>query len=111
MFESFDTNGDGRIDATELGRALGNYGYARLPNTPTSSLTSALLSLHVPPNILNRVVKKYSDPRYGDRLDLDQFVCASVVVRQMCNLYEKCNVGGGSNVTRDAFLLAVIALP
>jgi Ca2+-binding EF-hand superfamily protein len=34
MFDSFDVDRDGRIDATELGRALAHYQYA---NSPTSS--------------------------------------------------------------------------
>lgn len=83
------------------------------PTTPTSSLTGALFSINVPSHILDRVVKKYSDPRRGRRpeMDLDQFVCACVVVRRMCDLYEKCSAGGRSNVSRDEFLLAVISLP
>jgi len=95
MFDSFDTDRDGRIDATELGRALGHY------------------RIHVPPRVLDVVVKKYSDPRHGRRaeMDLDQFVCACVVVRRMCDLYDRCNAGGRSSVSRDEFLLAVIALP
>lgn len=30
MFDSFDTNGDGRIDAADFGRALAYYEYAKL---------------------------------------------------------------------------------
>jgi Ca2+-binding EF-hand superfamily protein len=33
MFDSFDIDGDGRIDAADLGRALAHYKYA---NSPTS---------------------------------------------------------------------------
>lgn len=113
MFESFDTDRDGRIDATELGSALGHYRYARFPSHPDFFTNGALFSIHVPPHILDRVVKKYSDPRRSRRpeMDLDQFVCACVVVRRMCDLYEKCSAGGRSNVSRDEFLLAVISLP
>ena len=32
MFDSFDTDRDGRIDASELGNALTHYKYARLSN-------------------------------------------------------------------------------
>jgi hypothetical protein len=105
MFDSFDSDRDGRIDATELGRALDHYG------------------LRVGRHVLNLVVKKYGIipsrrlPGYGSpqpqprQMDLDHFVCASVVVREMCELYEKCNAGGRSQTSRDEFLLAVISLP
>lgn len=104
MFDSFDADRDGRIDAIELGRALDHY------------------RLHVGPHVLDTLVKKYGtipstnwppsnqfQPR--PQMDLDHFVCASVVVREMCDLYEQCGAGGGSQISRDDFLLAVISLP
>ena len=52
------------------------------------------------------------------RMDLDHFVCACVVVRQMCELHDRCTGGGPgapgqgqSRVSRDEFLEAVISLP
>jgi hypothetical protein len=45
------------------------------------------------------------------QMDLDQFLCACVVVQKMCELYEKCKAGGRSEVSRDEFLQAIIALP
>jgi len=107
MFDSFDQDGDGRIDSEELGRALAHY------------------HLRVGPHILDMLVRKYgivAPPRsrvsYGQpyghprpQMDLDSFVCASVIVRQMCDLYERCKGGGRSQISRDDFLQSVIALP
>jgi len=110
MFDSFDGDRDGRIDATELSRALAHY------------------QLHVGPHVLDMIVKKYGSRNrlpasgYGNvqvqhqvqhrpQMDLDQFVCASVVVREMCDLYEKCKAGGRTQISRDEFLRAVISLP
>ncbi len=45
------------------------------------------------------------------QMNLDQFVCASVVVRQMCELYERCSAGGRPQISRDQFLQSVICLP
>ena len=56
-------------------------------------------------------------PGYPPRIqmDLDHFVCAGVVVRQMCELYDKSTVGGPrpgkSQISRDQFLETVISLP
>jgi Ca2+-binding EF-hand superfamily protein len=36
MFDSFDEDRDGRIDATELSRALAHYQYANSPITSSS---------------------------------------------------------------------------
>ncbi|KAN0119128.1 hypothetical protein V8E52_004575 [Russula decolorans] len=108
MFDSFDADRDGRIDAIELGRALDHY------------------RLHVGRHVLDMLVKKYGMvpprnrlPGYGNQpqvqprpqMDLDHFVCASVVVREMCEMYEKCKAGGRPQISRDEFLLAVISLP
>jgi Ca2+-binding EF-hand superfamily protein len=95
MFDSFDADNDGRIDAGELGRALGHYG------------------IQVNRGTLDKLVRKHSSARRGHRpeMDLDQFVCACVVVRRMCQLYDSCNAGGGSSISKDDFLQAVIALP
>jgi len=106
LFDSFDIDRDGRIDAAELGQALAHY------------------NLHVGQSILDMLVNKYGitapwnqRPGYPHRLqmDLDHFVCACVVVRQMCELYDKCTVGGPkpgkSQISRDRFLETVILLP
>jgi len=108
MFDSFDDDKDGRIDANELAGALGYY------------------DLHVGPTVLEMLVNKYGlkpsrnrPPRYGGaprpQLDLDHFVCACVVVQQMCVLYERCGAGGQgpehSRIGRDEFIRAVISLP
>jgi len=85
MFDSFDADNDGTIDASELSRALAHY------------------NLHVGTPILNTLVKKYGIKRSRNlhpshpartQMDLDHFVCACVVVRQMCDLYDKCSAGG-----------------
>ncbi|KAI0290697.1 hypothetical protein BC826DRAFT_529110 [Russula brevipes] len=110
MFESFDEDSDERIDASELDRALAHY------------------ELHVGPSILDLLVKKYGipprngPPSYGHpprlQLDLDHFLCACVVVQQMCALYDSCNPGGQADqgsgsptISRDEFIRAVISLP
>jgi len=108
MFDSFDEDKDGRIDANELAGALGYY------------------ELHVGPTVLEMLVNKYGltpsrnrPPRYGDpprpQLDLDHFVCACVVVQQMCVLYDRCGAGGQgpehSRLGRDEFIRTVISLP
>ncbi|KAI0302886.1 hypothetical protein B0F90DRAFT_1916983 [Multifurca ochricompacta] len=116
MFDSFDIDHDNRIDGTELGRALAYY------------------NLHVGPSVLDILVKKYGTiapqnqqrhlgyspaPVLAPRLqvDLDHFVCACVVVQQMCGLYDRFNQGGGGGavvpqqMSRDEFLIAVISLP
>jgi len=107
MFTSFDGDRDGKIDASELGRALAHY------------------NLQVGPPILNLLMNKYGIPPppnqypgYPPRLqmEIDHFVCACILVRQMSELYDKC-IGGGpggpgqSRVSRDEFLEAVISLP
>jgi len=108
MFDSFDADRDGKIDANELGQALAYY------------------NIHVGRPILDMLVKKYGititsptnqNPRQPPRLrlDLDHFVCACVVVRQMCELYDKITAGvptsGQPRISRDEFLQDVIALP
>ncbi|KAI0302850.1 hypothetical protein B0F90DRAFT_175797 [Multifurca ochricompacta] len=116
MFDSFDIDRDNRIDGTELGQALAYY------------------DLHVGPSVLDILVKKYGTiapqnqqrhlgyspaPVLAPRLqvDLDHFVCACVVVQQMCGLYDRFNQGGGGGavvpqqMSRDEFLIAVISLP
>ena len=108
MFDSFDTDHDGRVGSTELGRALDHYRYDRLLPRLRSP-TGTLLSTRVTPRILDMTMEKYcGPPRDGRRpgLGLDQFVCACMVIRQMCQLYER-----RSNVSRDEFLLAILALP
>jgi len=104
MFESFDIDRNGKIDADELGRALAHY------------------DLRVGPLVLDLLVKKYASamPRtrshYGaplprPQIDLDRFVCACVVVRQMCQLYDQCSGYGAAQISRDDFIRAVISLP
>ncbi|KAI0302876.1 hypothetical protein B0F90DRAFT_178637 [Multifurca ochricompacta] len=100
MFDSFDDNQDGIIDAGELANALNHY------------------DLHVGPAIIDILVRKYgtypSMPSGGrmnkglPQIELDRFVCACVVVQQMCVLYERCNAG---QVSRDEFLLSILRLP
>ncbi|KAI0250846.1 hypothetical protein BJV78DRAFT_522756 [Lactifluus subvellereus] len=106
IFDSFDTDHDGRIDASELGRALSYY------------------DLHVGPTGIDMLVKKYGTTTPQNRhrhdripprpyVDLDHFVCACVVVRQIYGLYDKCSAGeaGQTPMTRDEFFQAVISLP
>ncbi|KAF8495964.1 hypothetical protein F5888DRAFT_1707925 [Russula emetica] len=105
MYDSFDYDRDGSIDASELGSALAYY------------------NLHVGSDILDMTVRKYEialsrnqHPGYGGisprpQLDLDGFVCACVVVRSMFELYERCSAGGQLQISRDEFLRAVISLP
>jgi hypothetical protein len=104
MFESFDIDGNGKIDANELGQALAHY------------------DLRVGPLVVDLLVKKYATapPRnrshYGGppprpQIDLDRFVCACVVVRQMCQLYDQVSGYGASQISRDDFIRAVISLP
>jgi Ca2+-binding EF-hand superfamily protein len=40
MFDSFDTDGDGKIDAIELGSALAHYQYAITFSDHPTSLTN-----------------------------------------------------------------------
>jgi len=104
MFESFDIDRNGKIDADELGRALAHY------------------DLRVGLPVLDLLVKKYAaaaprtrgyqnGPPPRPQIDLDRFVCACVVVRQMCQLYEQCTGYGAAQISRDDFIRAVISLP
>ncbi|KAH9005398.1 hypothetical protein EDB86DRAFT_1440665 [Lactarius hatsudake] len=100
MFDSFDYNQDGIIDATELSNALSHY------------------NLQVGPLVINFLVHKYgTHPTNGQsgppQIELDRFVCACVVVQQMCALYDRCGAGraGSMEVSRDEFLLAILRLP
>jgi len=109
MFESFDVDRNGKIDADELGLALAHY------------------DLRVGPTVLDLLVKKYAaappprnrGPHYGapppppppPQINLDRFVCACVVVRQMCQLYDQCSGYGAAQISRDDFIKAVISLP
>jgi hypothetical protein len=60
MFESFDTDDSGTIDANELSRALAHYKYGS-SQIFRFSHSRLLLSLHVGPPILNMLVKKYGE--------------------------------------------------
>jgi hypothetical protein len=60
MFDSFDSDRDGKIDATELGSALAHFQYAGLSNHPIFFSTN-VLSLRVAPHILDMVIKKYGE--------------------------------------------------
>lgn len=100
MFESFDYNRDGIIDAAELESALNHYE----------------LSVGLP--VINFLVHKYgthltNDQNGPPQIELDRFVCACVVVQQMCVLYERCGLGrtGPMEVSRDDFLLSILRLP
>jgi hypothetical protein len=46
-------------------------------------------------------------------VDLDQFVCACVAVRQIYGLYERCSAGRieQGQIPRDEFIQAIISLP
>jgi Ca2+-binding EF-hand superfamily protein len=61
MFTSFDGDRDGKIDASELGRALAHYKYASLPTFWFFSLLRSSLSLEVGPPILNLLMNKYGE--------------------------------------------------
>jgi len=100
MFESFDYNQDGIIDAGELASALNHY------------------ELRVGPPVINFLVHKYGTHATDGhnrppQIELDRFVCACVVIQQMCVLYDRCEIGraGPMEVSRDDFLLAVLRLP
>jgi Ca2+-binding EF-hand superfamily protein len=104
MFESFDIDRNGKIDADELGRALAHY------------------DLRVGLPVLDKLVQKYAStsprsrgPQYGPpappQINLDQFVCACVIVQQMCRLYDQCSGHGSAQISRDDFIRAVISLP
>ncbi|KAI9452385.1 hypothetical protein BJY52DRAFT_1124414 [Lactarius psammicola] len=101
MFDSFDYNQDGIIDAAELASALNHY------------------ELRVGQPVINFLVHKYGGrtPTNGHngppQIELDRFVCACIVVQQMSALYDRCDVGraGPMDVSRDEFLLAILRLP
>ncbi|KAH9025111.1 hypothetical protein EDB85DRAFT_2179749 [Lactarius pseudohatsudake] len=100
MFESFDYNQDGIIDAAELASALNHY------------------ELRVGQPVIEFLVHKYGTHLTNDhndppQIELDRFVCACIVVQQMSTLYDRCEVGraGPMEVSRDEFLLAIMRLP
>jgi len=100
MFESFDDNQDGIIDAGELSNALRYY------------------NLEVGPLVINFLIHKYGSPHGHNgppQIELDRFVCACVVVQQMSGLYDRCRAGRADGtpmeVSRDDFLLAILRLP
>ncbi|KAI0250847.1 hypothetical protein BJV78DRAFT_1215684 [Lactifluus subvellereus] len=100
MFDSFDDNADGIIDAGELEKALNHYGMA------------------VGPSVIDVLIHKYgtySTPNLKandgpPKIELDRFVCACVVMQQMCQLYDRCGARQ-AGVSRDEFLLTVLRLP
>jgi ankyrin repeat protein len=102
MFDSFDFDHNGTIDATELDSVMAHY------------------RLNVSTHILDQIVMKYAPSSWqaghGNiparaQMDLDHFVCVCVSVRRMCELYEECSAGGQSSVSIDDFLQAIISLP
>jgi len=99
MFESFDDNQDGIIDAVELSNALKYY------------------NLQVGLPVINFLIHKYGTPDAHNKgppqIELDRFVCACVVVQQMSGLYDRCGAGRATpmEVSRDDFLLAILRLP
>jgi hypothetical protein len=120
MFDAFDQDRNGRINTGELGRALAQYKYVTLQPPRLLSLTGVLLSIHIAPDVLGIVMRKYGDvPAATTRhrqpvepqMDLDHFVCACVSVREMCGLYDDCSAEGQPRIDRDAFLRAILALP
>ena len=50
-------------------------------------------------------------PPQPPQINLDQFVCACIIVQQMCQLYDQCSGYGASQISRDDFLRSVISLP
>src|SRR5260370_7680902 len=72
---------------------------------------------HMKPHLLTGIpLSRNHQPGHGSiparpQLDLDGFVCACVIVKNMFELYERCSVGGRSRISRDEFLRAVISLP
>ena len=136
MFESFDYNQDGIIDAAELASALNYYECVLFHVRWLRSMTIRHNRLQVGPPVINFLVHKYgvlqssylravvtqtrptgthaTDNHSGPpQIELDRFVCACVVVQQMCALYDRCEVGraGAMEVSRDDFLLAILRLP
>ncbi|KAI0298435.1 hypothetical protein B0F90DRAFT_701476 [Multifurca ochricompacta] len=140
MFDSFDTDRDNRIDGTELGRALAyydlhvgpsvldilvkKYGMPSLPcvflaivkRTRTFQITGTIAPQNQQRHLGYSPAPVLAPPRL--QVDLDHFVCACVVVQQMCGLYDRFNQGGGGGgavvpqqMSRDEFLIAVISLP
>jgi len=98
MFESFDDNQDGIIDAGELLNALRHY------------------NLEVGTHVINFLIHKYGTPHGHNgppQIELDRFVCACVVVQQMSALYDRCGAGRDApmEISRDDFLLAILRLP
>ncbi|KAH9973117.1 hypothetical protein BGW80DRAFT_1311900 [Lactifluus volemus] len=104
MFDSFDIDHDGRIDASGLARVLAYYG------------------LQVGPTVINMLIKKYGTTTLQNRhwhdgvplyVDLDQFFCVCVVVHQIYGLYERCSAGWDEQgqSPREEFLQAIISLP
>ncbi|KAH9973114.1 hypothetical protein BGW80DRAFT_286142 [Lactifluus volemus] len=101
MFDSFDDNKDGIIDARELATALGYY------------------DMHMDPSVIDMLIRKYGTSHRSPghkandsspKIELDRFVCACVVVQQLCQLYDRCGAIQ-AGVSRDEFLLAVLRLP
>jgi len=100
MFDSFDDNKDGIIDAGELDKALKHYEMAVGPSVI---------------DVLTHKYGTYSTPslKANDsppKIELDRFVCACVVVQQMCQLYDRCEAFR-AGVSRDEFLLTILRLP
>ncbi|KAF8466474.1 hypothetical protein DFH94DRAFT_342700 [Russula ochroleuca] len=110
LFDAVDIDGDGRINATELAHTFAQY------------------DLRVSPNTLDNIMKKYGimpswerfsrqfdngcvPPCPHPEMDLECFVCMCSVVRQTCNLYDKCSAGGRSQMSRDEFFKAVTSMP
>jgi Ca2+-binding EF-hand superfamily protein len=61
MFDSFDTDRNGKIDAGELGRALAYYQYVGSPTTLCSFTKRRSARLDVPSHILGMVIEKYGE--------------------------------------------------
>jgi len=108
MFDAFDVDGDGRINANELSQALDHYKFP------------------VGQPVIDMLITKYGvvppPPRNWHpsrplplQMDMDHFICACVVVQQMWGLYDTFTAGrpglGQTQMSRDDFLKAVISLP
>jgi hypothetical protein len=72
--------------------------------------------MHVGPLVINFLIHKYGTHHGNNsppQIELDRFVCACVVVQQMCALYERCGADRANpmEVDRDEFLLTILRLP
>lgn len=77
------------------------YGASFATAAPTM-IRTYLIGTYATPNL------KANDS--SPKIELDRFVCACVVVQQMCQLYYRCGALR-AGVSRDEFLLTILRLP